>query len=433
MPVSFPVANHPAKSMPFANGREGYTAQKILGMACHDQARHVEEILQFSLSGNEEASGRDLGAKIPNLIPERNGFVQTVITAYNEHYALVIRPDDVWLAILSQFNFFVNANAELLRANFVAHEGKRELVIYAEGNRYNVDFGSMSRQMTELIEKNVVDPTLRQWVTPDFTTTTVNDVTVSAVLLMATLKAYFSYGFGCLGCGLPRVTLEGERSDWMNILGRLEKLKEYGIETIAWYHLLRPVISRFVAAFDAPESPDNVDFWQRIAHHISMGSGPSYYSGWINAFNAFSKEGAWLGMKLNKTAVSSVSPEELSAEEFWTTYTSYKASESGAGLVFDGTPYHRVDTTEVPPGYAEVDVSLDDNGEMFDCFMVAGMVGMHVSSSEDAALSPTGQDDTLQPAAGWWICTKKQNVMSEQEEQQALLRERYPALFPASS
>ncbi|KAJ7143034.1 hypothetical protein C8R44DRAFT_692575 [Mycena epipterygia] len=427
MPVTFSVANHPAKSMPFANGREGYTAQQILQNACHAQARHVEEILQFSLSENDEQAGHNLTTKIPNLIPERNGFVQTVITAYNQHYALVIRPDDVWLAILSQFNFFVNANAELLRANFVAHEGKRALVIYAEGDRYTVDFGSMSRQMTELVEKNVVDPALREWVTPNFTTTTVNDVTVSAVLLMATLKEYFSYGMFCSMCGIPRVTLEGEKADWVNILGRLEKLKEYGIETIAWYHLLRPAISRFVAAFDAPESPENVDFWQRVASLESMGSGSDYYSGWINAFNAFSNEGRWLGMDLNKTAVSPVSPEDLTAEEFWETY-----SNSYPGLVLDGTPYHRVDADEVPPGYAEVDVSLHDNGEKFDCFMVAGMIGMHVSSSQDLALSPTGQDDTLQPAAGWWICTKKENVVSEWEEEEALLRKEFPDLFPSS-
>jgi hypothetical protein len=67
------------------------------------------------------------------------------------------------MAILCQFNFFVNANAELLRANFVAHEGKKELVIVAEGTRYSLDFGAMSRQMVDLIEKNVVDPTLREW------------------------------------------------------------------------------------------------------------------------------------------------------------------------------------------------------------------------------------------------------------------------------
>jgi hypothetical protein len=225
--------------------------------------------------------------------------VRTVIAAYNQHHALVIRPDDVWLAILCQFNFFVNANAELLRASFVAHEGKRELAIEEEGTRYSVDFGSMSRQMANLLEKNVVDPTLRKWAIPDFTTTTIHDTTVSAVLLMSTLKQYFSYAFDCSCCGIPRVTIEGEMADWTNILGRLEKLKEYGIETIAWYHLLHPVISRIVAGFDDPTGQSNIDFWQRVVHFESLGSGPDYYSGWINAFNAFSEQGQWLGHRLN--------------------------------------------------------------------------------------------------------------------------------------
>ncbi|KAJ7608255.1 hypothetical protein FB45DRAFT_1067612 [Roridomyces roridus] len=67
-----------------------------------------------------------------------------------------------------------------------------------------------------LIEKNVVDPTLRDWVLPNFTTTTVNDTTVPSVLMMASLKQYFSYGFGMSFCGIPRVTLEGEKADWIN-------------------------------------------------------------------------------------------------------------------------------------------------------------------------------------------------------------------------
>jgi hypothetical protein len=118
--------------------------------------------------------------------PTHNGFVQTAILAYNKHHALVIRPDDVWLAILTQFNHFVNANSELLRASFVAHEGQRELTIIAEGSRYNLDFGNMSRQMVGELEKNVVDPELRA---PAFTTTTQNDTTVAAMLMMATPKA----------------------------------------------------------------------------------------------------------------------------------------------------------------------------------------------------------------------------------------------------
>ncbi|KAJ7608236.1 hypothetical protein FB45DRAFT_982649 [Roridomyces roridus] len=391
MPVSFSVAPHNANPIELTHS---FSAEEILSVSCNDQHRYVEEILQ---------------SKIPNILPDGqgNGFVNTVINAYNDHRALVIRPDDVWLTILSQFNFFVNANAEVLRANFVAHEGKRELVVVVEGNRYNVDFGDMSRQMVGLIEKNIVDPTLREWVLPNFTTTTVNDTTVASVLMMATLKQYFSYGFGMTACGIPRVTLEGEKSDWLNILDRLEKLKEYGIETIAWYHLLRPVISRF----------QNADFWQQVAYLHQPGSGAPYYTGWINAFNAFNKEGRWIGTALNTEAVSEEAPQSLPADRFWSAYAKYGIHKNRVG--FDNTPYHTVMTYDVSPAYAEVDVKLNDNGEEIDSFMLAGMVGMHVSSSGDVGLSSSGKNDTVRPVAGWWICVKKQNVISAQEEEAA--------------
>ncbi|KAJ7612393.1 hypothetical protein DFH06DRAFT_1371532 [Mycena polygramma] len=103
-------------------------------------------------------------------------------------------------------------------------------------------------------------------------------------------------------CGIPRVTLEGKRSDWEKILQRLEKLKEYGVETIAWYHLLVPVISRFVKAFDDQNGKSNIDFWQNVAHFEPGGSGPSYYSGWITAFCVFDDKGKWLGPMLKSVS-----------------------------------------------------------------------------------------------------------------------------------
>ncbi|KAJ6528128.1 hypothetical protein B0H19DRAFT_1385307 [Mycena capillaripes] len=423
MPVTFSVAPHSANSVNVSWAAEGFTAREILARACPEQNEKAKEILQFAFSTEAEAgSRRDLTTKIKNLLPNNNGFVCTVIEAYNGHHALVIRPDDVWLAILSQFNFFVNANAELLRANFVTHSGKVGLRIVNEGTRHDLlDFGSMARQMVDLIEKNIVDPTLRAWAIPSFTTTTENDTTVAAVLLLATLKEYFSYGFCGIACGIPRVTLEGEKSDWVNILGRLEKLKEYGIQTIAWYHLLRPVIARFVAAFEsdaAASGKNNVDFWQKVAHYHSMGSGMNYYYGWINAFNVFTEKGVWMGHTLDLTAVTQHAPENLSAQQFWATYapssipkvrelsvmerlwkmyrdivgdSNFSISEDE--LVLDGTPYHRVRSSHVPPGFAEVDVKLDDNGEMLNCVMIAGTVGTHVSSSGDRGLSLIGEDD----------------------------------------
>ena len=49
----------------------------------------------------------------------------------------------------------VNANAEALRSYFVAHKEKKELIVEAVGTRYTVDFGSLARQMTDEIDKNV--------------------------------------------------------------------------------------------------------------------------------------------------------------------------------------------------------------------------------------------------------------------------------------
>jgi hypothetical protein len=93
------------------------------------------------------------------------------------------------------------------------------------------------------------------------------------------------------------------------------------------------------------------------------------------------------------------SPESLSAEKFWATYAPYASK----ALVLDGTPFHWLDSKKVPAGYAEVDVKLNDNGELFDCMMTAGMVGMKVSSSGDGGLSSAGKDDTVRPVSGWWI------------------------------
>ncbi|KAJ7127563.1 hypothetical protein C8R43DRAFT_696662 [Mycena crocata] len=414
MPISFAVAKHPAQSHPETDGK---TANGMLVEACKDQATKSGEILQFSCATGEgitTVDGRDMNARIHNIVPSQNGFVATLLEAYTKDRALVIRPDDVWIAILSQFNFYVCAHAELLRASFVAHEGTRELTIDARpSTRYQVDFGALAQQMAGLVDKNVVDPSLCAWALPSFSTTTPNDTTVSAALLMATLKHYFTYRILMGGCGIPRVTLEGEKGDWVDILGRLEKLKEYGLETTAWYHLLRPVLARFVAAFDAPASAENVDFWQRIAHYEPGGSGRGdEYTGWITAFMVFSKDGAWLGNRLHTNAQQDAAA--LTSAQFWSAYTRPDVSKK---LVLDSTPYHSLQRGAVPPGYGEVDIKLVDDNVVFNCSMVAGTIGMRVSSSGDRALSESGEDDTVQPVAGWWMFVKDEKRMQERAKE----------------
>ncbi|THU79761.1 hypothetical protein K435DRAFT_875089 [Dendrothele bispora CBS 962.96] len=234
MPVSLYPANHPSKPV-ITDGQywKDTTPLTLLKSACYDQYEKSDEILQSSF---EHLSTEP-------ILPRSNGLVNTIVAAYNQHHALSLRPDDVWICILTQFNFFVNANAEALRSIFVSHEGKKELTVATVGSRYTVDFGYLARLMTGEIEKNINDPSMTGWIIPKFSTTTLNDVVVSSVLMMSTMKQYFSYTFE-MTCGIPKVTLEGEKADWEDLLARIERLKEFGEEPTLWYNLLRPILTR---------------------------------------------------------------------------------------------------------------------------------------------------------------------------------------------
>ena len=128
-----------------------------------------------------------------------------------------------------------------------------------------------------MIAGNIKDASLREWILPQFSTTTKVDQAVASIMMMATLQKFFSYGCGVC-CGLPSVTLLGEKEDWERLAGKAERLKTFGEEAGTWYGLLKPVLERFVKSFDEPEAEETKDFWQKIAHRSGGGSGPSYLS-----------------------------------------------------------------------------------------------------------------------------------------------------------
>ncbi|KAF9463844.1 hypothetical protein BDZ94DRAFT_1257569 [Collybia nuda] len=373
MPAHFTVATHPANQIKITGKLD--TPLDLLNQSwgAKQQSLTCGELLQSSIANVD----------LPSIQPQQNGFFLTAIAAYNGHHHLIIRPDDVWIAILAQFNFYVNAHAEELRSQFVQHEGKKALEVTAAGTRYTVDFGALANQMTAEIHKNVIDEELRSWVLPDFSTTSKNDTVTCAVLMMATMKTYFSYTMS-LACGIPSVTLQGEKSDWEKLLLRLDKLPTFGPEPAAWAKLLRPILRRFVQAFDG--EPD-VDFWGQICHRHSNFSGPDYLSGWITAFSVWSSEGKWHGPSLS----SIESPEDTSgglSDTFGPRQTK---------LILDGVVYPHINANrDVSVGFCEVDVNLNDNGKIFDCLMVSGHVGYRVE----------GNADTLRPFPAWFMFTK---------------------------
>ena len=74
---------------------------------------------------------------------------------------------------------------------------------------------------------------------------------------------------------------------------------------------------------------------------------------------------------------------------------------TGGCLEIDGVHYFAIETDDIPPGYSQVDVTVDDNGDLLNCTMVAGHVAFEVSSKE-----PGGQPDMLSPSAQWFMFQK---------------------------
>ncbi|KAH9905129.1 hypothetical protein F4778DRAFT_695221 [Xylariomycetidae sp. FL2044] len=397
MPVTVRPAKHPARPW---TPKTAASAEEFLQGACGKEVADCKSIIQFAFGGGGE-----------HLTYSDNGFVRAAYAAYSQHHHLTIRPEDVWFAILSQLTFHINAHAEELRSYFVAHEGRREIVVTAPGTLHTADFGGLAVQMTRAMEKHIVDPDLRGWVMPDFTTTEAADQVTAAVLMMGAMQKYFSYGM-MLVCGIPSVTILGERDDWVKIRARLAKLTQLGKEPTQFAALLTPVLDYFLRSFDEPTDPEVISFWNRIADRTG-GSGPFYMSGWITAFCFWDADGKCLYTDPH-------GPVDTRGH-----------GRTNPGCDLDGVLFHRVDTTDIPAGFASVPVKVDDNGVVYKTKMVAGSMGIRAWSSgelldeskshaslynfgpfssrapepvpvETKVGSSTGLD-SIQPVSGWWM------------------------------
>ena len=287
------------------------------------------------------------------------------------------------------------------------------------------DFGICAEEMGRLLEKNVVDPELRQWIIPDFSTTTRDDRVVASVLMMGTLQKYFSYTFQSV-CGLPSVTLLGTEEDWENILRRVEKLKGYGEEPAIWCDLLRPILKRFVLSMKDPGAEEVLDFWQRIVHYYNMGSGPTYLSGWITAFCFWDEDGRLMysdpGPRAEYNEHRDPNFRLHDQKTFDEKYPGEKDRQRDWNgleyphLVLDGARYGRIDSESIPPGYGTVPVHVDDDGHEFDTIMIAG--SLEITGSSSGRLLENGETglDTLQPVAGWLIFEKLEVPKRDPEE-----------------
>ncbi|CEJ90243.1 hypothetical protein VHEMI06039 [[Torrubiella] hemipterigena] len=339
MPVAFTVAQHPAVEFKRQAAEDADSLLKGVGRSHTNKACRIIQIaFSAPLSGEEAVS------------PSPNGFLWASVFAYSNHHHLVLRPEDVWFAILSQLSFYIDAHAEELRSFFVEHEGQDKILFEGPGPVFEFDFAIVSQALGAMMAKKMKDTALYDW-------------SVASVLFMGAMQKYFSFEC-CTMCGLPSVTLLGDVEDWKDILSRLDRLPQLGEEPTQFAEMLTPILEYFVLSFEQPQSSQVQSFWENIVHEDNMSGGP-YYSGWICASAYWNEQGK----------------------------ASYRRQINAS---LRGVSYPYINSSDIPLGFASVPVKLHTEPELTECTMVAGSMSIRARSTHQ-----TG--DTVQPVSGWMM------------------------------
>lgn len=211
--------------------------------------------------------------------------VAAIHLAFQDHRPLVLSPDIIWLLVAQGFANHVNANAEELRAKFVAHSGKHNLTVrrdeFVKGSPEN-PWADVFGEFSALIREHIGETT-HDLLLPDFSTTGAVERAATEIVLIDAMQSFFTYEVVTM-CGIPEIELEGTTADWQSLAKRTRELGQFGLE--GWTKILEPILDEFVAA---SQGLAKASFWQSI-YKVDHGSGGPNVTGWITAFFPYLKE-----------------------------------------------------------------------------------------------------------------------------------------------
>jgi hypothetical protein len=257
-----------------------------------------------------------------------------MVKAYAEHKSVTLSPDMMWLLISQGFARYVNAHSEELRSQLVYHEGKQDLMVMTKDDLLSgkADWGKLMNDFSKEIERHTKGEVAKT-IAADFSTTTPVERIASQITLMESMKSYFNYLAGRIGCGIPSITLQGTPDDWRAVLSKTQKLGQYGLSE--WTQSLEPILNEFIKT---AEGKPNQRFWQemvkkkRVDEFASVrpcsADKPTELDGWILKF--FPTES---GYTLDKVPYTKSMPAEFVRIEF-----KYRVIDPITGSTMSETP-----------------------------------------------------------------------------------------------
>jgi hypothetical protein len=212
---------------------------------------------------------------IKNTIPVGNVTHSNYLTylemCWKKHFNAVIRPDFIWQVIACEIGIHIKDNAEKYRSLFTDSDVKKEISVQT-ADPVVLPIDDIIDRLFELVP---FDATAFM---PEFTTTTQNSRLAFGAALCDAMSPYYNYSMYL--CGIPKIKLEGTRSDWEFLLDSFNTIAE--VLDIGEYHrTVNHVLEGIIDSFSSTKE-DNINFFNEIISIDKCGSGSEYLAtGWI--------------------------------------------------------------------------------------------------------------------------------------------------------
>jgi len=266
----------------------------------------------------QEVSSEDLCRKfsnriehigqLPNMMVDMgtHSFLAGMYLAYSEHRPFTVSPEMIWLLILQGVSAHFNYNSKAVLKYYPHLKNKKELeIINNKVHLGDVD-SPWNETISSLVEEMKVytDEEFLQNLRPDFSQTSLVEREVCDLMLMHAMKPYFRYAVAICICGIPSIQLEGEESDWDEILTRLDYIKKFDLSW--WIEEIKPLILKIK---DSYRKEISVDFWRNMfkIHTKEEYGNPKVIDGWITKFYPYDIK----GNKILSTELSGLDVESI--------------------------------------------------------------------------------------------------------------------------
>ena len=206
------------------------------------------------------------------------GYLQYLSVAWESHFAVVLRPNDIWQMILMELTSVIAKNPSEFEFLFTKTPGQKQEIIVLTNNVETIDPDLVIGILKTIVPSNI------GLFLPDFSTTTKQSKLAMYVAFCDLVSPYYSYG--TMLCGIPEICVEGTIDDWNLIASNLNEMTKLfkNKKIIRYLEQCHQTVEMLIKTLTLP-SVDSTSFFKKMVKLDPCGSGHQYkMNGWITSF-----------------------------------------------------------------------------------------------------------------------------------------------------